>query len=128
MSDHDLSDRQDLGAVPPIVDQAAWDVALAELRTREKAATRELDAIAAVRRRLPMVELPEYTLEGADGAVRLADMFEGKRTAHRVQPHVVSGRDLAMPGLHRAHEPIHPAGVPGPLRRPVRHRHPGPYR
>ena len=79
MSDHDHSDRQDLGAVPPIVDQDVWDAALADLRTREKAATRELDAIAAARRRLPMVELPEYTLEGADGAVRLADMFDGKR-------------------------------------------------
>jgi predicted dithiol-disulfide oxidoreductase (DUF899 family) len=79
MADHDLSDRQDLGAVPSIVDQDVWNAALAELRTREKAATRELDAIAATRRRLPMVELPEYTLEGAEGAVRLADVFDGKR-------------------------------------------------
>jgi hypothetical protein len=38
--------------VPPIVDQPAWEAALAELRAREKAATRELDAIAAARRRL----------------------------------------------------------------------------
>ena len=66
-------------AVPPIVDQATWEAALAELRIREKAATRELDAIAAARRRLPMVELPDYTLEGAEGPVRLADVFEGKR-------------------------------------------------
>ena len=54
-------------AVPPIVDQESWEAALADLRVREKAATRELDAIAAARRRLPMVELPDYTLEGADG-------------------------------------------------------------
>ena len=79
MSDRDQTDRPDLGAVPPIVDQHSWDTALAELRTREKAATRELDAIAAARRRLPMVEVPDYTLEGADGAVSQADMFEGKR-------------------------------------------------
>ena len=64
-------------AVPPIVDQQTWEAALAELRAREKAATRELDAIAAARRRLPMVELPDYVLEGADGPVRLADIFEG---------------------------------------------------
>ena len=64
-------------AVPPIVDQEDWEAALQELRVREKAATRELDAIAAARRRLPMVELPTYTLEGADGPVRLADVFEG---------------------------------------------------
>ena len=66
-------------AVPPIVDQATWEAALAELRVREKAATRELDAIAAARRRLPIVELPEYILDSADGPARLADVFEGKR-------------------------------------------------
>ena len=64
-------------AVPPIVDQETWDAALADLRAREKAATQKLDAIAAARRRLPMVELPDYTLEGADGPVRLVDVFEG---------------------------------------------------
>ena len=58
-------------AVPPIVDQDTWEAALDELRGREKAATRELDAIAAARRRLPMVELPDYTLDGPDGPVRL---------------------------------------------------------
>ena len=78
MSEHDHEDRQDLPAVPPIVDQPTWEAALTELRIREKAATQELDAIAAARRRLPMVELPEYNLEGADGLVRLADVFEGK--------------------------------------------------
>lgn len=65
-------------ALPPIVDTEQWRRELDELRTREKAATRELDAIAAQRRRLPMVELPEYTLAGPDGRVRLADIFEGK--------------------------------------------------
>jgi len=65
-------------AFPPVVDPATWEKELAELRVREKAATRELDAIAAQRRRLPMVELPEYTLEGEDGPVRLVDVFEDK--------------------------------------------------
>ncbi len=64
-------------AVPPIVDQPTWEAALAELRSREKAATRELDAIAAARRRLPMVELPDYVLDGADGPIRLVDVFDG---------------------------------------------------
>ncbi|CAN3129267.1 DUF899 domain-containing protein [Mycobacterium sp. smrl_JER01] len=65
-------------AMPPVVDNDTWRHALDELRAREKAATRELDAIAAQRRRLPMVELPEYTLTGAEGPVRLADIFEGR--------------------------------------------------
>ncbi len=63
---------------PRVVDQATWQSELDQLRQREKAATRELDAIAAQRRRLPMVEMPEYTLDGADGPVRLVDVFEGK--------------------------------------------------
>ncbi|MFF0965988.1 DUF899 domain-containing protein [Streptomyces sp. NPDC003703] len=65
--------------LPPVVDAAIWRERLAALRAREKAATRELDAIAAERRRLPMVALPEYTLRGAEGPVRLADIFEGRR-------------------------------------------------
>lgn len=51
-------------ALPPVVDAATWEKDLAALRVREKAATRELDAIAAQRRRLPMVEMPDYVLEG----------------------------------------------------------------
>ncbi|MFJ1457443.1 DUF899 family protein [Nocardia wallacei] len=65
-------------ALPPVVDADAWQRELDTLRKREKAATRELDAIAAQRRRLPMVEMPEYTLEGETGPVRLADVFDGR--------------------------------------------------
>ncbi len=71
-------DNNQPAAVPPIVDQHTWEAALAELRVCEKAATDELDAIAAARRRLPMVELPDYTLDGPDGQVRLVDIFEGR--------------------------------------------------
>ena len=65
-------------ALPPIVDAETWQRELDELRVREKAATRELDAIAAQRRRLPAVLMPGYTLEGEEGKVRLADVFDGK--------------------------------------------------
>jgi len=65
-------------ALPPVVGQDTWRAALDDLRRREKAATRELDAIAAQRRKLPMVELPEYTLIGAEGPVRLVDIFDGR--------------------------------------------------
>ena len=44
-------------ALPPVVDAETWQRELDTLRAREKAATRELDAIAAQRRRLPMVEV-----------------------------------------------------------------------
>ena len=62
---------------PPVVDAQTWQRQLDELRVREKAATRELDAIAAQRRRLPMVQMPEYTLDGEEGPVRLVDAFGG---------------------------------------------------
>jgi predicted dithiol-disulfide oxidoreductase (DUF899 family) len=65
-------------ALPPVVDHDTWKQQLDELRVREKAATRELDAIAAQRRRLPMVKMPEYTLAGKDGPVRLVDLFDGR--------------------------------------------------
>jgi predicted dithiol-disulfide oxidoreductase (DUF899 family) len=63
---------------PPIVDADTWRRQLDELRRREKAATRELDAIAAQRRRLPMVALPDYTLQREKGPVRLVDVFDGR--------------------------------------------------
>ncbi|GAA5069418.1 DUF899 domain-containing protein [Nocardia callitridis] len=65
--------------LPPVVDTEIWQRELDALRIREKAATRELDAIAAQRRRLPMVEMPEYTLDSAEGPVRLVDLFGDKR-------------------------------------------------
>jgi predicted dithiol-disulfide oxidoreductase (DUF899 family) len=64
--------------LPPVVDEVTWQRQLDELHFREKAATRELDAIAAQRRRLPMVRLPDYTLQGPDGPVGLVDIFDGK--------------------------------------------------
>jgi len=66
-------------AVPRVVDADTWARELAELRVREKAATRELDAIAAQRRHLPAVALPDYTLVGEDGPIRLVDVFDGRR-------------------------------------------------
>ncbi len=65
-------------ALPRVVDQATWQAELEDLRRREKAATRELDAIAAQRRRMPVVKMPQYTLEGAFGPITLAGVFEGK--------------------------------------------------
>ena len=64
---------------PPVVDQATWQAARDELLVREKAHTREGDAIAAARRRLPMVEL-DGTVEvtGADGPVPFVDLFQGR--------------------------------------------------
>lgn len=69
----------DLGA-PRVVDRSEFQAELDALRAREKAHTREGDAIAAARRRLPMVEVDGATpLTGGRGAVTLLDTFEGRR-------------------------------------------------
>ena len=84
--------------LPPVVDQEAWQRALDALRVREKAATRELDAIAAQRRRLPMVEMPDYVLECENGPVRLADVFDGKSQLIVYNHMWFPGEDWQCPG------------------------------
>jgi predicted dithiol-disulfide oxidoreductase (DUF899 family) len=66
--------------MPTAVDRATFEAEIDALRTREKAHIREGDAIAAARRRLPMVEV-DATLEliGPDGPLTLLDAFEGRR-------------------------------------------------
>jgi predicted dithiol-disulfide oxidoreductase (DUF899 family) len=66
--------------LPPVVDRAAWQAQLDDLLVREKAHTREGDAIAVARRRLPAVEIdPAITLMGEHGPVPLIDVFEGRQ-------------------------------------------------
>src|ERR1700742_1111546 len=65
--------------LPPITDRPTWQARIDELRVAEKAHTRAGDALAARRRRLPMVEVdPRTPLIGAAGPVRLIDVFEGR--------------------------------------------------
>ena len=64
---------------PPVVDLATWQAARDELLVREKAHTREGDAIAAARRQLPMVEFdPTVEVTGPDGPVPFLDLFQGR--------------------------------------------------
>src|SRR5258708_5118678 len=66
--------------LPGAVDRATFQAELDGLRVREKAHTREGDAIAAARRRLPMVEVDaSLTLTGPQGTVTLLEAFEGRR-------------------------------------------------
>jgi predicted dithiol-disulfide oxidoreductase (DUF899 family) len=65
---------------PAIVDRSAFQAKLDALRVREKAHMRQGDAIAAARRRLPMVAVDSATpLISERGAVTLLDAFEGRR-------------------------------------------------
>lgn len=66
--------------LPPIVSLNEWQEARNKLFVKEKAATRALDALAAERRRLPMVRVDkDYIFESDRGTVRLLDLFEGRR-------------------------------------------------
>ena len=72
MTTNELSGR------PPIVDLDTWQAARDELLIREKAHTREGDAIAAARRRLPMVEIDGgVEVVGPDGPVPFRDGSPG---------------------------------------------------
>ncbi|MFL6139901.1 MAG: DUF899 family protein [Frankiaceae bacterium] len=66
-------------AVPPIVDRETWQREREKLLVREKAHTREGDAIAAARRRLPMTEVDATAvLVGEGGPTPLLSIFEGR--------------------------------------------------
>jgi predicted dithiol-disulfide oxidoreductase (DUF899 family) len=65
---------------PKIVSPSEWRAAHQKLLAKEKAATRARDALAAERRRLPMVRIDkDYRFEGPGGKVGLLDLFEGRR-------------------------------------------------
>ncbi len=77
---HNATESPDTRKMPPVVDRAVFQAELDALRGREKAHTHEGDAIAAARRRLPMVEIDSTTpLVGPDGPITLLDAFERRR-------------------------------------------------
>jgi predicted dithiol-disulfide oxidoreductase (DUF899 family) len=65
---------------PAIVSRAEWLSARKELLGKEKAFTRQRDALNAERRRLPMVKIDkDYVFEGPNGRATLRDLFEGRQ-------------------------------------------------
>jgi predicted dithiol-disulfide oxidoreductase (DUF899 family) len=77
---HQSADATGAPGMPAAVDRATFEAELGRLRVREKAHTREGDAIAAARRRLPMVEVDAgLALIGPHGPLTLLEAFEGRR-------------------------------------------------
>ena len=65
--------------LPRVVSRDEWLAARVELLAREKELTKLRDALAADRRRLPMVEIEkDYVFEGPDGKATLLDLFDGR--------------------------------------------------
>ncbi len=72
-------------SLPAAADRATFQAELDRLRVREKAHTREGDAIAAARRRLPMVEVDaSLALTGPRGPLTL---FEAAPSRTLRRPH-----------------------------------------
>lgn len=66
--------------LPPVVSQDEWQAAHERLLAKEKELTRAHDALAAARRRQPVVRIEkDYVFEGPSGEARLVDMFAGRR-------------------------------------------------
>jgi predicted dithiol-disulfide oxidoreductase (DUF899 family) len=92
-----------MNPLPPIVSQSQWQAAQARMLEKEKQATRARDALAAERRRLPMVHIDkDYAFQGPGGAARLADLFEGRRQ-------LIVYHFMLAPGVHGWPD----AGCPG---------------
>ena len=98
--------------LPQVVSPAEWETAHAALLVKEKEATRARDALAAQRRRLPMVRVEkQYAFEGPDGEVSLLDLFDGRRQLivyhHMLKPgddHPCSGCGMFVDNIgHLAH-------------------------
>ena len=64
--------------LPPVVSETEWQAAREALLAEEKEGTRGRDALAAKRRRLPMVLIDKgYVFDGPDGPETLSDLFGG---------------------------------------------------
>jgi predicted dithiol-disulfide oxidoreductase (DUF899 family) len=82
---------------PNLVTAEAWQRDRDELLVAEKEATRALDVLAARRRRLPMVQVPDYVFASPAGPVRLVELF-GEHVQLAVYQFMDLGPDRFCPG------------------------------
>ncbi|GAA3809718.1 DUF899 domain-containing protein [Sphaerisporangium flaviroseum] len=88
-----------------------WQQARDELLKAEKEATRTLDALAAQRRRLPMVKFDNgYTFDTPAGSKTLLDLFEG-RDQLVIYQFMDIGRDAYCPGCTGFTNNVPPAAL-----------------
>ena len=98
---------------PKIVSAEEWQQARDELLKAEKEATRTLDALAARRRRLPMVKFANrYAFDTPAGTRTLLDLFEG-RGQLVVYQFMDNGPDHYCPGCTWFTDNVPAAGLTG---------------
>jgi predicted dithiol-disulfide oxidoreductase (DUF899 family) len=79
-----------------VVPEHEWNSNREALLVKEKQLTRARDALAAERRRLPMVRVEkDYRFEGPAGEVGLLDLFEGRRQLIVYRFFLDPGMDIA---------------------------------
>jgi predicted dithiol-disulfide oxidoreductase (DUF899 family) len=86
-------------SMPRVASLEEWQREREALLVAEKEATHQLDALAARRRRLPMVRFDndKYLFETTDGTKRLSDFFEGRQQL-AVYQFMDNGPDDFCPG------------------------------
>jgi predicted dithiol-disulfide oxidoreductase (DUF899 family) len=83
--------------MPEVVSAEQWQQDRDELLKLEKEATREQDALAARRRRLPMMKFGEYVFDSPEGPKTLVDLFQGRQQLV-VYQFMDNGPDAYCPG------------------------------
>src|ERR1700733_5928982 len=88
-----------MDSMPSVVSAEQWQSERDALLVAEKEATRRLDAIAAQRRRLPMVRFDneKYLFDTTEGPKRLLDFFDG-RPQLAIYQFMDNGPDAFCPG------------------------------
>ena len=90
-------------ALPSVVSRAEWQTAHEKLLAKEKDATHARDALAAERRRQPMMRMEKpYVFDEPKGKVSLLDLFDGR-------PQLLLYHFMFAPGVNGWPE----AGCPG---------------
>ncbi len=84
-------------SMPEVVSAEQWQQDRDELLKLEKEATREQDALAARRRRLPMMKFGEYVFDSPEGPKTLVDLFQGRKQLV-VYQFMDNGPDAYCPG------------------------------
>ena len=84
---------------PKVVSRDQWLAARKVLLAKEKAMTRQLDALRSERRNMPWVEIDKpYVFDGPNGKVALADLFNSRSQLAVYHFMLTPGRDHICPG------------------------------
>ena len=82
-----------------VVSREQWLAARTALLARERALTRELDALRAERRQLPVVKVEKpYVFTGPEGECSLGDLFRGRSQLAIYHFMLTPGSDHICPG------------------------------